>query len=74
MRQQSLRFQISRYIGNGLRACRGAADPIELGDILDGSFDHYFSLPEITVEVTAAGFEIAHFASSPYPHLVAHAR
>lgn len=46
----------------------------ELGDDLDGSFDHHFSQGEFIEEVSEIGFEVATFGATPYGHAVVRLR
>lgn len=46
-------------------------EPVELGDTLYGTFDHYFTREEIEQELTAAGFKLEYYTDRPYGHAVA---
>lgn len=47
---------------------------LELGDDIDGSFDHHFARGEFIDEVSEIGFEVAMFGPTPYGHAVVHLR
>jgi len=48
------------------------SDPIELGDTINGTFDHFFTKEEIEYELSMAGFEMVFYsAERTYPHAVA---
>ncbi len=56
-------------LANALRTLRGRGnDRIEMGDRLQGSFDHYFTEDEIREELEASGFRLAHYSEAEYPH------
>ena len=60
-------------IAHRLRRLRRSAYPLELGDDLDGTFDHHFTESEIAEELHAGEFEMVHFSNTPYGHAVARA-
>lgn len=60
-------YTIARLFG----FLRGSKQRVELGDILDGSFDHYFVRDELVDELVQAGMQLEFFALSPYGHAVA---
>ena len=47
--------------------------PLELGDTVAGTFDHYFTWDEIEAELADGGFTVVETSSAPYPHLVCRA-
>lgn len=47
--------------------------PIDLGDVLDPHFQHYFSRSEIDEELGAAGFKLVEFSTDGYAHAVGRA-
>jgi SAM-dependent methyltransferase len=58
-------------LANSLRTVLGHGDdPVEVGDRLQGSFDHYFTEDEIREEMEASGFRLAHYSDAEYPHAV----
>jgi len=59
-------YEIARVIR---KICR-SQDKVELGDRLDGTFDHYFTKAEIKAELEEAGFEMVYYANAPYGHAV----
>jgi hypothetical protein len=64
-------FGLVRSVAAGVATLRRSDAPIELGDVVSGSFDHHFTFDEMADELTAAGFAVADRISSPYPHIVA---
>lgn len=63
-------FTIARIIR---RVC-GNREPVELGDTLSGTFDHYFSKEEIQQELQDAGFQLEYYYEEPpYGHAVGRA-
>jgi hypothetical protein len=60
-------------IAHRLRRLRGSRDEVELGDTLDGTFDHLFTEAEIRSELSAGGFSLVEYRDSPYGHAVARA-
>lgn len=58
-------------LANTLRRMRRRGDDlVEVGDRLEGSFDHYFTEGEIREELEASGFRVAHYAQAAYGHAV----
>ncbi|MCB1043245.1 MAG: class I SAM-dependent methyltransferase [Acidobacteria bacterium] len=43
---------------------------VELGDTLEGTFDHYFTEEEVRDELSAAGLSVVHYAAKPFGHAV----
>jgi SAM-dependent methyltransferase len=66
----SLRYNLVYRVARTVRDLRRSHDPLELGDTIDGSFDHRFTFDEIGRELTAAGFEELERIPEPYPHVV----
>ena len=62
-------FRIARF----LRRLQKHTPPVELGDTLCGTFDHYFSQAEIAHELAAAGFQLEWYREEPYGHAVGRA-
>ena len=56
-----------------VRKLRGSGDPVEYGDALAGTFDHYFTEAEIQAELAAAGFELIDYDEAPYGHAIGRA-
>lgn len=67
----SRRFLFIQRIASGIRKIRSSGESVEIGDTLDGSFDHYFTRDEIETELQAAGFKSALYREEPYAHVVA---
>jgi hypothetical protein len=66
-------FPVTQRLALIVQGLRRSREPIELGDTVEGTFDHYFTWDEIESEVTSAGFEIIESSSAPYPHVVCRA-
>lgn len=66
-------FAAVRGIALFVRALRGSREPIELGDTVEGTFDHHFTWDEIESELTDGGFAVIESSSAPYPHVVCRA-
>ena len=62
-------YQIAYFI----HRLRRSPYSLELGDDLDGTFDHHFTESEIAEELFAGGFEMVNFSHTPYGHAVARA-
>ncbi len=67
----SRRFHVARSVATAVGRLRGDRRPIELGDTVDGSFDHYFTFDEMESELTDAGFTTVARVAQPYAHVVA---
>ncbi|MCH9648151.1 MAG: class I SAM-dependent methyltransferase [Deltaproteobacteria bacterium] len=52
-------------IAKFLRKVRGAKDEVQLGDRLQGTFDHFFSEQELREELAEAGLDCLHCRSLP---------
>ena len=65
----STRFALAYQIATTLRSLLRRT-PIEIGDWMDGSYDHYFTFGEISAELDAAGFDVAVRHPEPFPHVV----
>lgn len=73
-RSESARGLLWTYrIARVLRRLRRSADTVEIGDTIDGTFDHHFTRKEVEGELTAGGFELVAHSESPYGHAVARA-
>lgn len=59
------------YLAKLIQLIRQSKQRIELGDSLNGSFDHYFTEDEISLELQQAGFQLLFFTEQPYGHAVA---
>ena len=66
-------FAATRYLASAIRKLRRSREPVELGDTVAGTFDHFFTWAEIEAELVDAGFAIVDTSSAPYPHLVCRA-
>ncbi len=50
------------------------SDSLEIGDTLNGTFDHFFTKEEVESELTQAGFEMVYYSADiTYPHAIAKA-
>jgi len=63
-------FLWSRRIARLIRRLRFSREEVDLGDALDGSFDHHFTKEEITSELAAAGFQLVDYSEDPMGHAV----
>ncbi len=57
-------------IGQAVRGLRLSREPVEIGDSLSGSFDHYFTRAEIEAELAAADFRLDRYETEPFGHAV----
>lgn len=74
-RQPGMRsFDVTARVASTIRRLRGRPASVEVGDIIDGSFDHYFTWEEIEAELFEAGFEPLERRPAPYPHVLCSAR
>ena len=64
-------FAYIQRLASGIRRVRGAQQEVEVGDVLDGSLDHYFTRVEVFAELDAAGFRPVAFHDEPYGHAIA---
>ena len=65
------RFHVARSVATAVGRFRGDRRAIELGDTVDGSFDHYFTFDEMESELAEAGFTTVARIPQPYAHIVA---
>ena len=73
VRPDDRRFlRIVRTTANVLRRAR-REEPVELGDVLDAHYVHYFTREEVERELAAAGFRLTAFETAPYGHAVGRA-
>lgn len=70
----SRRFRWIHAVAGFIRKLRGSAEPIELGDAIAGTFDHYFIESEIRDELDRSGFDLLEFHCVPYGHAIGRAR
>jgi hypothetical protein len=63
-------FRWTKRIANFLRWFRPGAESVEIGDLLERTFNHRFMEAEVRAELEGAGFEMAHYAEEPYGHAV----
>jgi SAM-dependent methyltransferase len=66
----SLRYNLVYRVARTVRDLRRSHDALELGDTIDGSFDHRFTFDEIGKELGAAGFEELERITEGYPVVV----
>ena len=67
----SRRFRYIHRIASTIRTLRRSSIPIELGDTLDDTLDHYFTQEELNDELYAGGFKMIYYNEYPYGHAVA---
>ena len=72
-RKVSRRFSFIYRLARFVRILRFSKTPLELGDTLNGTFDHHFTESEIRAELEAANFQMISYRSSPYGHAFAKA-
>jgi ABC-type multidrug transport system ATPase subunit len=65
-------FTVVAGTASAVRRLRNS-DPAEVGDTVGHNYQHYFTRAEIEQELADAGFELIHFAPTPYAHAVARA-
>ena len=66
-------FTASEKIATTIRKVRRSREPVELGDTVAGTFDHFFTWSEIETELTDGGFSVVATSDTPYPHLACRA-
>lgn len=66
----SRRFATVYRVARTVRDLRRSRDSLQLGDTLNGSFDHHFTFDEIATELVTGGFEELERIAEPYPHMV----
>jgi hypothetical protein len=59
---------VANVIGRGL-----GREPVEVGDVLNGTFIHRFTRQEVISELSASDFEAERIISHPYPHVIGRA-
>ncbi len=64
-------FTTVRSVATRLRRIRRADTTIEVGDTVNGSFDHYFTMDEMAAELASCRFAEVARSTSPYAHIVA---
>ncbi|MEE9415068.1 MAG: class I SAM-dependent methyltransferase [Acidimicrobiales bacterium] len=67
------RFALTSRVATSLRRLRRSEETVEPGDVVAGTFDHYFTWPEVDEELSEAGFEIVKSQSTPYAHALCRA-
>jgi hypothetical protein len=74
--EPSQRFELLYRVARATRWLRRSPEPVERGDVLDGTFDHHFTRQEIAAELRDGGFELVEYGSADHgaPHAVARAR
>ena len=70
----SRQLEWTHRIARRIRKLRRSPDEVELGDTLDGTFDHLFTETDLRLELSAGGFTLVDYRESPYGHAVARAR
>jgi hypothetical protein len=54
-----------------IRRIRLSSEVVEIGDTLEGTFDHYFERSELETELKLAGFVLARYHDIPFGHAIA---
>lgn len=67
--RETRRMRVIRGLGNAIGTPLGR-EAVELGDVLDPTFQHYVSEQELRSEVADAGFAVEAFATEPFAHAV----
>lgn len=57
-------------IARAIRRLRLSREPVEIGDSVAGSFDHYFTRHEVEAELAAARFRLDLFEPEPFGHAI----
>lgn len=73
-REGARSFRAKAAIARFIRRARLSTEPVEVGDSLDRTFDHWFSAGEIRSELEDAGFDAVLVSDQPYGHAVGIAR
>jgi hypothetical protein len=58
-------------VATSLQRIRRTDTTVEVGDTVNGSFDHYFTMDEMAAELASSGFTEVARSTSPYAHIVA---
>ena len=66
-------FEISRRVATAVRRIRFVDEPVELGDTVAGTFDHYSTWDEVTNEMERAGFAVVETSNALFPHIIGRA-
>lgn len=66
-------FDLSRSVAIAVRRLRRVDEPVELGDTVAGTFDHYSTWDEIEDELGAAGFVIVEKSDATFPYVIGRA-
>lgn len=64
------RFRVIAAVGNAIGAITGA-EPVEIGDVVDPTYQHYVARDELAEELSAAGFALERWSGDGYDHAVA---
>ncbi len=70
--RDSARLRVAAGAANAVGRVLGH-EPVELGDVLDPTFQHYFEEGELRGALAEAGFAVEHYATAPFAHVVARA-
>ncbi len=62
-------FKVVVAIGNISRRLLGR-EHLDLGDVIDPNYQHYFTREEILAELTEGGFNLQHYSTQDYGHAV----
>ena len=66
-------FPTTVRVASAIRRIRRSREPIELGDTVAATFDHYFTWDEIGAELAEGGFTVIESSAFPSAHVVCRA-
>lgn len=69
-KNDELRFKLVAAIANFFAKIT-KNEKIEIGDVLNLNYQHFFTKAELEYEIRVSGFQMLHFAATPYGYLVA---
>jgi hypothetical protein len=69
----SRRLRVVARTGSAVGRALGR-EPVELGDVLDPTYQHYFDRDELRAELESAGFALERFSREGFAHALARAR
>jgi SAM-dependent methyltransferase len=69
-RGDALRFQLIRTVGNAV-ARVGGGERVEIGDVIDPTWQHYVARHELAQELASAGLHLERWSQDGYAHAIA---